>query len=346
MVSVVSTTGEFSRRRIPVERKTKSRYKRRPLPPGQRLLRYMALAAVVAAIQSESIPAGPPGEKAHAMIIPQVMVPPPFELQNRLADLEKQLKQETAKPNLRAGIFAIEPKTGRFVDLAGREPYCAASIIKLPILVSLLIALDKQELQPDQLLTIRKDLVGGGSGSLQWRPIGTKVPLKEAARLMIVFSDNTATNLIIEALGGKEKLNKQFADWGMSQTTLNDWLPDLAGTNKTSPYDLGFLLGKIEQGSLISKENRDYMYGIMEKTTIRTLLPQGLPPGARIAHKTGDIGKMVGDAGIITTPDGRRYLVAVQVERPHNDRRANAMIRDLSKVLYTGITTTSSEVEP
>jgi beta-lactamase class A len=323
---------------MPVERSVRSKTKKRPLPPGQRLIRYMALAVVVAAIQAESIPAGAPGDKAHAMFVPQVVVPPPFELQNRLSNVEIAAKQQATKPSLRAGIFAVEPKTGRYVDIGGKEAYCAASMIKMPILVDLLIALDKQELQPDQLLTIRKDLVGGGSGSLQWRPIGTKVPLKQVAQLMIIHSDNTATNMIIDALGGKEKLNKDFADWGMTQTKINDWLPDLAGTNKTSPYDLSYLLGKIEQGSLISQANRDFMYGIMEKTTIRTLLPQGIPPGARIAHKTGDIGKMVGDAGIITTPDGKRYLVAVQVERPHNDRRANLLIRELSKTLYDGIT--------
>jgi beta-lactamase class A len=321
-----------------VERNIKRKTRKRPLPPGQRLIRFFGLAVVIAAMQGQFAPLGSPGDKAEAMYFhPQVVVTPPFDLKRRLSSVENQLKQQCAKPSLRAGIFAVEPKTGRFIDVAGSEEYSAASIIKLPILIDLMIALDKKELQPDHLLTIRQDLVGGGSGSLQWRPIGTKIPLEEAARLMIIYSDNTATNLVIDALGGKERINKDFADWGLVQTKLNNWLPDLEGTNKTSPYELSFLLGKIEQGSLISKESRDYMYGILEKTTIRTLLPQGLPPGARIAHKTGDIGKMVGDAGIITTPDGHRYLVAVQVERPHNDRRANALIRDLSKTVYSGL---------
>lgn len=319
-----------------MEPNIKKKKRKRPLPPGQRLIRNFALAAVIVALQGQFSPLG--CDKAEAMYFhPQVVVPPPFDLKRRLLSVENQLKQQIAKPSLRTGIFAVEPSTGRFVDLAGKEEYSAASIIKLPILIDLLMALDKKELQPNQLVTIRQDLIGGGSGSLQWRPVGTQLPLEEAARLMIIYSDNTATNLVIDALGGKDRINKDFSDWGLSATKLNNWLPDLEGTNKTSPYELSFLLGKIEQGSLISKESRDYMYGIMEKTTIRTLLPQGLAPGSRIAHKTGDIGKMVGDAGIVTTPDGHRYVVAVQVERPHNDRRANALIRDVSKTLYNGI---------
>ena len=72
----------------------------------------------------------------------------------------------------------------------------------------------------------------------------------------------------------------------------------------------------------------------MQHTRIRTLLNQGLAPGATIAHKTGDIGIMVGDAGVITAPSGARYIVSVQVERPFNDRRANALIRVVSKGIY------------
>ena len=121
-------------------------------------------------------------------------------------------------------------------------------------------------------------------------------------------------------------------------TRLNNALPDLEGTNTTSPYDLAFLLGKIDQGALISKESRDFMYCTMEHTRIKTLLPQGLAPGAKIAHKTGDIATMVGDTGIITAPTGQRYMVAVQVVRPWNDRRANQLVRDVSRIIYGGIT--------
>jgi len=71
-------------------------------------------------------------------------------------------------------------------------------------------------------------------------------------------------------------------------------------------------------------------------------LPQGLPPGAKISHKTGDIGSMVGDTGIITAVGGGKYIVAVQVQRPHNDRRANELVRKLSGITYGGFTANQS----
>jgi beta-lactamase class A len=74
----------------------------------------------------------------------------------------------------------------------------------------------------------------------------------------------------------------------------------------------------------------------MERTKTRTLLPQGLPPGAKISHKTGDIGSMVGDTGIITEVGGGKYIIAIQVQRPHNDRRANELVRKLSGITYNG----------
>jgi beta-lactamase class A len=72
----------------------------------------------------------------------------------------------------------------------------------------------------------------------------------------------------------------------------------------------------------------------MGETRRRTLLPQGLDSGAKIAHKTGDIGSLVGDVGVIDRPSGKRYLAAIMVERPHNDRNANELIRRYSQEAY------------
>src|SRR5581483_10745255 len=102
-------------------------------------------------------------------------------------------------------------------------------------------------------------------GFLQWRPVNSKLSVKQTAELMIIYSDNTATNMIIDLLGGKDALNRDFQQWGLQQTRLNNPLPDLDGTNKTSPYDLTYLLGKVEQGELVSPESKKFMYEIMER---------------------------------------------------------------------------------
>jgi beta-lactamase class A len=255
----------------------------------------------------------------------------PFKLETEDKSLEARLKEISTLKGLHAGVFVIDPTSGLYASLDGKSAFSAASMIKFPILVSYLAALDTGELKQDQKVTIRQDLITGGSGYLQWRPVGSKVTLSEVAELMMVVSDNTATNIIIDALGGKARLNREFSNWGLKQTKINNWLGDFEGTNMTSPYDLVYLMGLVDNHEILSKSSRDLMFQIMRRTRIRTLLPPGLPPGSVIAHKTGDIGSMVGDAGLVTTPGGAKYIVSVQVSRPHNDRRANLLVRNISK---------------
>lgn len=307
---------------------------KKKLPPGQRLLLYIFLAAFVSVVTSSLIPHGKSDAVPQVTSVIEVV---PFPLTSRLTTLEDELKKSSDKKNLRTGVFVVEPGTGRYAEINARQPFMAASMIKVPVLVSLLAALDRKSVTLTEKLTISKDLITGGSGYLQWRPVDSTISVKEAAELMIIISDNTATNLLIDRLGGLEKLNKQYAGWGLKNTRLNNLLADLAGTNTTSPFDLCYLMGRIERGELISQSSRDWMYSIMHRTRIKTLLPQGLNPGDRIFHKTGDIGKMVGDVGLVHTKDGKRYLVAVQVERPHNDRRANELIRTLSRAIHSNI---------
>lgn len=320
--------------------------KLRRLPPGQRLLRCLALALCFVCSMCIYIPAGTnePGKEQTTIAFHTAPLPAPFEMSESLEGLQLRMKLMSDRPNLHLGAFAVEPDSGRYVSVSGDESFAAASMIKVPVLVKLLAAIDSGDVSMDEVLDLRADLIGGGSGFLQWRPVGSKVTLKEAMETMIIFSDNTATNLIIDRLGGKEICNRDFAFWGLKRTYISNWLPDLPGTNKTSPYDLVQLLARVDKGDLLSSESRKRMLAIMEKTRIKTLLPFGLPPGAKISHKTGDIGSLVGDCGIITSPDGRRFIACVQVARPHNDRRANELIRQVSKLMYSGIVSDSESL--
>jgi beta-lactamase class A len=316
----------------------KKRRKIRRVPPGQRLVAYLGLALVFTLGQGlapDTNTGKSMGQGAANLDGANNLFEPPFALTNEQIDLEERLNEMCSiKSKLRPGLFVSEPKTGRYIDLSGKEQFAAASMIKVPVLVSVLSALDRGQLKMSQSLLLDADLIAAGSGILQWRPVGSKISVREAIELMIVISDNTATNLLINAVGGKDKLNHDFSSWGLCQTKINNWLGDFTGTNKTSPYDLVYLLGRLDRGELLKPESWKLMLATMEKTKTRTLLPPGLGTGAKIAHKTGDIGSMVGDVGIVTTAGGERYIIAVQVERPHNDRRANELIRNLSKEIY------------
>ncbi|HEY9684190.1 MAG TPA: serine hydrolase [Oculatellaceae cyanobacterium] len=301
-------------------------------PASRRLMRYATLASLAVLLQGASLPVGTPVRSS--ISVAAAPAPPPIPLTYSMDKLREGLAAASDVPKLRTGVFVLDPSTGRYLDLDGRKPYSAASMIKLPVLISLLAAIDRGEVKYTDQLTIRQDLITGGSGSLQWRPVDSKCSVRETAELMMVVSDNTATNMIIDLLGGKKKLSDEFASWGLSETRINNMLGDFEGTNKTSPYDLVYLLARVQKGDLLSADSRKWLIDVMHHTRIRTLLNPGLGPGATIAHKTGDIGTMVGDVGIVYAPNGKSYIVSIQVERPFNDRRGNALIRVLSRGIY------------
>jgi beta-lactamase class A len=312
----------------------KPRKRVRKVPPGQRLLAYGALSGLLLFLQAGSIPIGgtlKTGEKTEANEVP---LAPPIKMSSNLEELKNKLAQCAEIKGLHAGVFVSDQVTGRYVDFNGHEAFPAASMIKLPVFVGLLRAVDAGRVKPDDMLEIKPENVTGGSGWLQWRPLGSKISVRDTADLMITISDNTATNMLIDLLGGKAIMNDDFTRWGLTSTRINNYLGDFEGTNTTSPYDLVYLLARIDRGELLKPDSRKWMDSTMLRTRIRTLLPPGLGPGAKIAHKTGDIGCMVGDAGTVYLPTGGRYFVSMQVSRPMNDRRANLLIRSMSKMVY------------
>ena len=255
-----------------------------------------------------------------------------------LTTIKTEIQQLAAgQSGLTPSLFFYRPDTGAYLDIAGKQPVSAASTIKVPVLIAFFQAVDAGKVRLDQQLVMRKDLVASEAGMMQYQPVGTQFSALETAELMITISDNTATNMLIDLLGGAQKLNRRFKTWGLTQTEIQNLLPDLEGTNTVSPRDLALLMLQLSQGKLVSPESQDRALEILRQTVTNTLLPQGLPPEATIAHKTGDIGSVVGDVGLIEMPNGQQYVAAVMVQRPHNDPRAQELIRAISRLTYAAL---------
>ncbi|MBN3880294.1 MULTISPECIES: serine hydrolase [unclassified Nostoc] len=237
-------------------------------------------------------------------------------------------------PNLTPGIFLVDLDTGNYVDINGSTSFPAASTIKVPILIAFFQDVDAGKIRLDDMLTMQQDMVAGGSGDLQYKPPGTQYAALEVVTKMITISDNTATNMLIARLGGIDALNQRFRSWGLTATTIRNQLPDLQGTNTTSPKELGNLMAIVSQGNLVSMPSRDFMLDILRRTQRDTLLPSGLGTGAKAYHKTGDIGTMLADTGLIVVPTGKRYIASVMVQRPANDPRAEKLISSISRAAY------------
>ncbi|MBF2066161.1 MAG: serine hydrolase [Calothrix sp. C42_A2020_038] len=235
---------------------------------------------------------------------------------------------------LSPGMFFVDLQTGDYININGEKVFPAASTIKFPILIVLFEEVEAGRVRLDETLVMRRDLVAGGSGNMQNMRVGRKFTVLETATKMMTISDNTATNMIIDRLGGFNRLNERFRSFGLQNTTLRHLLADVNGTNTTSAKDLVLLSSLIANNQVLGDASRSQVLDIMRRCRNQSMLPSGLGNGAVIAHKTGTLRFVLGDAGIIQTASGKRYLAGILVRRPNHDARAKTFIRQVSHIVY------------
>lgn len=270
-----------------------------------------------------------------------------FEPRNELTALSARWRQlAAAQKDLKATAFLLVLDDGRYAQLDADLPMPAASSIKTPILLAGLEDLDSGKLRWNQPIQLTKELVGGGAGWMANKPVGTRFPFFEAATEMIRVSDNSATNLLIKQLGGKTTLNARFQAMGLTATVVNNWLPDLDGTNTTSARDLARSIALVDTGEVLSPRARDLFREIMGTSRTNTLIPLGLLQGLgkdsadpdsellsygiTVYNKTGDIGIAYADGALIHLPNGQRAVAAFLVKGPFNDIRSTNLIRAMA----------------
>ena len=245
--------------------------------------------------------------------------------------------------NLHAGIYIYDYHTGKTVDINKDEVFPAASIIKIPVLLDFFNRnkdLEKEGFEPvslDKKLTFTEAHRTEGSGNLQFKSADVDYSIDYLAKIMIRKSDNSATNMLIEEVGGINQLNAALRHWGFSKTQVTSWLPDLKGTNTTTPYDIATMLYNIDNQKFLPLQSAANIKEYMSHVENRTLIKSQLPENAVLMHKTGDIGKMLGDAGVIYSPTGKKYIMVIMVKRPHNDYGARDLIQKVSKTVYNSL---------
>lgn len=264
-------------------------------------------------------------------------------LGNEIAALDSQVRSlvnSSRYRHLDTGFFFLDLETGNYLDFNGEKIFPAASTIKFPILVALFQEIDAGRIKLNETLTLSRSHITEGSGNMQYKRPGSKFSLLETATQMMTVSDNTATNMIIDRLGGLNRLNQRFRSWGMQNTVMRNMLGDFKGTNTSSAKDLVRLSALIANNQLLSPASRSRTLDIMYRVKNRSYLPSGLGSGAKIAHKTGTLAALVGDAGIVRTPSGRSYLAGIFVSRPRWDDRGVELVRRVSQIFYGHVSQT------
>jgi beta-lactamase class A len=265
-----------------------------------------------------------------------------------LPELQKQLEAAITAANAHMGVAMRHLERGDELFLNADELFPMASVLKIPVLAAAARQMDEGKFTLDDRweLTVAEKNVG--SGVLTFFDDGLLPTVRDLLTLMIIISDNTATDMVINRIG-KEEIVKTMRELGLQNIHLpltirqifetilpsadptqdlyalekslvtKEFVPSptAAGYSKgpdnnvSTPRDMTALLELIYRGRAASPESTDEMMRILLKQTLNDRLPRFLPAGTRVAHKTGTLDGFRNDAGIIYVGDDQHVAVTV-----------------------------------
>lgn len=231
--------------------------------------------------------------------------------------------------------------------------YYPASVIKLPIMVSVYRAAAQGWLRLDEEIPLSPDDLVGGAGILQDLTPGIRLPVRDLVTLMIVLSDNTATNMLLTRLG-TPFVNETCRFYGWHDTAVHNPLMvvplERTADNRTSARDMLSLLVALAHGRLVSDWACRRMWHTLERQRDRSRMSRFLPvPDAPVigrpswpvvGSKSGNVRGLCHDVGIVHA-ESVSYAVAIFTQGIPDDQRAAEFVGRLSERLYSLLTGTA-----
>ena len=212
----------------------------------------------------------------------------------------------------------------------------SASVIKLPILLEAMERVKAGTLDLDEIHILTTTEKTGGSGVLQTYAERSRVSYRELLRLMIVNSDNTATNIFISKLS-RDAINKRMRTIGLMKSQLNRVMMDTLAAkqgreNYVTALEMKVLLEKIYRNKVATPALCDQMIAILKQNQDTTTIPRLLPKNTAVAHKTGTLTYIRGDVGIVYAR--QPFLLSVFVEGVPT-AEAEQIIGEIALICYT-----------
>lgn len=255
-----------------------------------------------------------------------------------MENLRRKMEDVFASYTGRWGLVVQNLVTGTRLEINPEMGFPAASMIKVPIMYEIMRQAAGEKLSLDETIVIgEKDKVAG-AGILKELRSGLQMTVQELVVLMIVLSDNTATNLLIDRIG-METVNRTMSDLGLNTTVLRRRMMDFAAAragqeNETSAADLALLYKEIYAGDGLPETYGALMLDILMRQQIQDKLPFYLPEDTVIAHKTGTLSGVEHDAGIIYLPGGGPYIVCVLTADLAENYQGLQLVAEIGKVVY------------
>ncbi|MBX3266875.1 MAG: serine hydrolase [Acidobacteria bacterium] len=291
----------------------------------------LALVAVTAMAQARPQPAGSPA----------------------MPSLDERIKAEIGDFKGKVWIYAKNLDTGKEYGMRADEQVRTASTIKLPIMTEVFRQVAEGKIAWTDPIEITKAVKVGGSGILFEFTDGTKIDVKTAMTLMIVQSDNTATNVILDKvtsnsvndfmakLGLNDTLSLRKIGGGGDAKAWDEPVNKLFGIGRSSPRDMVKLLEMLEKGEVVSKEASAEMIAILRRQQYKDGIGRNSLDTVPVASKSGSLDRLRSDVGIVYTRRGRIAMAITVDDMPVvqyiMDDMGNELIWRLSQILQEGL---------
>jgi len=259
----------------------------------------------------------------------------------RVAELRTRLSGELQRIAsgfdgvLGAGVQDLT--TGETIFIQADTLFPQASAIKIPVLLEVYRQAQAGTMKLDERVDIRKAQFAGGSGVLlRFSDGGSALSIRDLAVLMIVLSDNTATNILMDR-AGMAAVNENLRRLGLTQTRVQRRMLDVEAQradreNVSTPGEMVTLLERLYQGKALDAAHTAAALEIL-KYPKENSLRRGIPPGVEVADKPGSVPGVACNSAIVYVP-GRPYVISVMTTYGRDAEAAGLAITQISRRVY------------
>jgi beta-lactamase class A len=249
---------------------------------------------------------------------------------------------------------AVRSPRGDLDRLADR-PFHAASTMKVPVMIEAFRQVEAGRLAWDDPVPVRNDFrsivdgspfqISDDSDDALYGLLGQTLPVRNLVERAITTSSNLATNLLIELVRA-DTVQATVERLGAGGMRVLRGVEDIkafeAGlSNRTTAGALATLLAAIRDGRAVSAEADAEMVRILLGQRFGEMIPAGLPPGVRVAHKTGTITAVHHDAAIVYPPGAAPYVLVVLTEGERDEAASARLGAEVSAAVYRALVGTA-----
>ncbi|CAN5710278.1 N/A [soil metagenome] len=298
------------------------------------MLRYSQalLTLLIACACAPAIPASSPAV-GHTSQVEN----PDARLQSLLDSIVRDFRGE-------AGVYVRHLSTGATASVNADQIFPTASMIKVPLLVTLFDRVERGELRLDQEMVFRDSLKYADHDLTGKFRDEEKIPLDQLAFLMVALSDNTASLWIQALVGGGTAVNNWLAANGFQSTRVNsrtegrrpDW--ERYGWGQTTTREMSRLMVMIRQGEAVSPAASDRMYRTLSRSFWDETAMAPIPASVQVASKQGFVSQSRSEILLVNSPSGDYVLAIITNNQedtsPGRENEGFRLLRDVSAAVY------------